>query len=293
MDSPDDVVRQVEGTLGALWYLTRYPLRRPRLRSVLRARALDEEDRAAGDVALTEESLLTPGVTRFLDVYSREGVLRGMRAHGLLDLLEARGFTRVDVALDLRDPFHQRVTVFDGDPSREVGELVAARRRVDALGDVAFERPVDVIDIAWLTIRDPHPGAAPALPGPERAGLGLLRPVIDMTLAAAERLGFAAMLATPAHYHLAWMYHPWYRPLDPRREGDLLALRRAADGRSRRDTAWRIAEGRARRGGAPWAWEPFAMCAPIDARLRASLTSLDYARRAAEAADAARFDLGG
>ena len=83
------------------------------------------------------------------------------------------------------------------------------------------------------------------------------------------------------------------RPLDPRHEGALLALRRAAGQRSRRDTAWRIADGRARRDGAAWAWEPFVMCAPIDARLRASLTSLDYARRATEAAHAARFDLGG
>jgi hypothetical protein len=293
MDSPDEVARRVEDTLGALWYLARHPLRRPRLLSQLRARALDEADRGDGEVALTEASLLTPGSTRFLDVYSREGVLRGLRAHGVLDLLAARGFTRVDVALDLADPFHQRVTVFDGEPARELGEVVAARRRVDALGDVAFDPPADVVDIAWLTLRDPDDRGAPALPGQERAGLGLLRPVIDMTLAGAARLGFAAVLATPAHYHLAWMYHPWYRPLDPHHEGALLALRRDAGARSRRDTSWLVAENRVRRDGAPWAWEPFAMCAPLDPRLRAHLSSLDYARRAAEAAAATRFDLGG
>jgi hypothetical protein len=284
MAYPDDVVHQVEETLGALWYLARYPLRRPRLRSMLRARALDPADRGIDDIPLTEASLLTPGPTRFLDVYSREGVLRALRAHGILDHLAARGFSHVDVTLDLRDPFHQRVTVFDGEPSRELGELVATRRRVNALGDCTFERPVDVIDVAWLTLRDPDNRTGPVLPGQERAGLGLLRAVVDMTLAGAQHLGFAAMLATPAHYHLAWMYHPWYRPLDPQREGVLLALRRAAGKRSLRDTAWCVADGRVRRDGVPWRWEPFTMCAPLDPNLRAFLASFEYARRAMEAA---------
>lgn len=292
MDTPDDVTTRVEETLGALWYLARHPLRRPRLRSLLRARTLDEADRGDGDVPLTEETLLAPGSSRFLNVYSREGILRGMRAHGLLDRLAALGFTRVDVALDLADPFHQRVTVFDGDPARELGEVVASRRRVEALGGVTLERPGDVIDIAWLTIEDPDDRSGGALPGQERAGLHLLRPVIDMTLAGAAHLGFAAVLATPAHYHLAWMYHPWYRPLDPRDEGALLALRRAAGARSRRDTSWLVAQGRVRKDGAPWAWGHPTMCAPIDPRLRAGLTSLDYARRATEAAAEARFEVG-
>jgi hypothetical protein len=291
MATPDDVAHRVEEALGALWYLARYPLRRPRLRSQLRARSLDEADRGDGDVPLTEETLLTPGSSRFLNVYSREGILRGMRAHGLLDRLAARGFSRVDVALDLADPFRQRVTVFDGDPARELGEVVASRRRVEALGGVTLACPGDVIDIAWLTLRDPDDRSGGALPGQERAGLGLLRPVIDMTLAAAVHLGFAAVLATPAHYHLAWMYHPWYRPLDPRDEGALLALRRAAGARSRRSTAWLVAQGHVRRDGAPWQWAPPTMCAPIDASLRAGLTSLDYARRVTEAAAEARFEV--
>lgn len=231
------------------------------------------------------------GSSRFLGIYSERGLLAAMRVHGLLDLLAARGFKQIGVSFDLSDAFEHRVTVFDSDPKRMVGEVVASRLKVDRLGEVDLPHGSEVISIGWLSIENPDSHEGAAAPGQERPGLGLARAVIDMSLAGAAQMGFAAVLAVPAHYHLAWMYHPWYRPLDPREEGALLALREATRDLSRLRASWAINRGEVLRDGGRWQWVPPRMCAPIDASLRAWMTSAEYARGVVEGVAAARFEL--
>ena len=287
-------VDALEETVGAWMYRARHPLRGPRASSLRSARALAMGRRAGPEAPLTDDdvSLLhreARGPSRFLGIYSPDGMLAAMEAHGLLAALARHGLSRVGVAFDLADPFEHHLTVYDGDPSRRVGELVASRLKVDRLGPVALPTGSEALSIGWLTIENPDaalPGAA--LPGQERPGLGLARAVINMALAGASCMGFAAVLAVPAHYHLAWMYHPWFRPLDPRDEGALLALREATAGRSRRDASWAIARHEVALDGAPWTWPAPRMCAPLDASLRAWITSSEYAHAVVEAA-ARRF----
>ncbi len=295
VDAPGAIPHRIEEAVSALWYLARYPLRGPRAASLHRANGLGVTARSGDELALGDADLAlmnrgARGPSRFLGIYSAEGLLAVMRAHGLVDQLARRGFTRVGVRLDLDDPYEHRCVVYDGDPSRRVGEVVASRAKVDRLGEVALPEGSEAVSIEWLAIEDPDASAAPALPGQERPGLGLARAVIDMALAGATRMGFAALLAVPAHYHLAWMYHPWFRPLDPRDEGALLALRRATRTLSRREASWAIARGEVTRDGAPWRWDPPRMCAPVDPSLRAWMTSMSYAQAAVEGA-AARFEL--
>jgi hypothetical protein len=258
------------------------------------AQSLASIDRAAEETfGLDDRALMAPemrGSTRFIGVYSERGLLRAMGAHGLLDLLAARGFSHIGVAFDLTDPFEHRVTVFDGASSRRVGEVVASRLKVDRLGAVQLAAGSEAISIGWLSIENPDALSAPVAPGQERPGLGLARAIIDMSLAGAAHLGFAAVLAVPAHYHLAWMYHPWYRPLDPRDEGALLALREATRSLSRLEASWAITRGEVLRDGVPWRWVPPSLCAPIDGSLRAWMSSMEYAHAVVEGAAAARFE---
>lgn len=281
--------------MSALLFRTRYPLRRPRASSLHRAQSLETSDRAGSDrpFGIDDLGLMNRdhrGTDRFLGIYSRTGLLLAMRAHGLLDLLAARGLTHIDVAFELTDTYEHRVIVFDGDPSRLVGEVVASRLKVDRLGPVELAPGSEAISIGWLAIENPDTLAKPVAPGQERPGLGLARAVIDMSLAGATHLGFAAVLAVPAHYHLAWMYHPWFRPIDPRDEGVLLALREATRGLSRLEASWAIERGEVLRNGAPWKWEAPRMCAPIDPTLRAWMTSSEYAHAVIEGVEAVRFE---
>ncbi len=296
MDAPNIRAHGLEDAVSALVYRARFPLRGPRVSALLRAHSLAPSDRAGAEEPITEDDFALMdrefrGSSRFLGIYSECGLLASMRAHGLLDLLAARGFTRIGVSFDLSDPFEHRVTVFDREPSRRVGEVVAARLKVDRLGEVDLPLGSEVISIGWLAIENPDAREGAAAPGQERPGLGLARAVIDMSLAGATHMGFAAVLAVPAHYHLAWMYHPWYRPLDPRDEGALLALREATRRLSRIEASWAINRGEVLRDGVPWRWVPPRMCAPIDASLRAWMTSAEYAHGVVEGASAARFEL--
>lgn len=296
MDAPNIRAHVLGDAVSALVYRARFPLRGPRVSTLHRAHSLAASDRADADDPVSEEDFAlmdreVRGSSRFLGIYSERGLLAAMRAHGLLDLLDARGFTRIGVAFDLSDAFEHRLTVFDGDPSRRVGEVVAARLKVDRLGEVDLPHGSEVISIGWLAIENPDTREGAAAPGQERPGLGLARAVIDMSLAGATHMGFAAVLAVPAHYHLAWMYHPWYRPLDPREEGALLALREATRRLSRIEASWAINRGEVLRDGVPWRWVPPRMCAPIDASLRAWMSSAEYAHGVVEGASAARFEL--
>ncbi len=295
MDVSLDPTHVIQEAMSAFLYRTRYPLRGPRVSTLHRARSLETSDRAGGDQSLSGDDFglmnrELRGTDRFLGIYSRAGLLLAMRAHGLLDLLAARGLTHIDVAFDLADPYGQRVIVFDGDPSRLVGEVVASRLKVDRLGPIEFAAGSEAISIGWLAIENPDTLAKPVAPGQERPGLGLARAVIDMSLAGAVHLGFAAVLAVPAHYHLAWMYHPWFRPIDPREEGALLSLREATRALSRLEASWAIERGEVRRNGVPWKWEAPRMCAPIDPALRAWMTSSEYAHAVVEGVEAARFE---
>ncbi len=285
---PAELPSTLEAPVNALWYRARFPLHAPRAESLRRAASLDALDRGGANDTLDALDLdigspATRGTPRFLGVYSPEGMLATLRAYGLLEALAAHGLTDVRVAFDLDDPFEHTLRLYDRDPSRRIGEMTASRRRVESLGPVRFEAGAEVISIAWLAIEDPDATATPALPGQHRPGLGLVRRVIDMALAGAAHMGFAAVLAVPAHYHLAWMYHPWFRGLDPRDEGALLAMRRATEGRSRLDASWAIARGELSRDGAPFTWNAPLLCAPIAPALRAWMTSWDYALAVASA----------
>lgn len=276
--------------MNAWWYRARYPLRGPRDESVGVARALGPLDRSGDEQPIGGDDLLdlshsSRGASRFLGVYGPDGALAAMRAHGLVARLEAMGFRHVGVELDLADPFEHTLRVYDGEPARRLGEIIAARRHVEALGGVGLPPGSEVIEIGWLAIENPDGHLAALLPGQERPGLGLLRAVIEMALAAAVALRLAGVICLPAHYHLASVYHPWFRPLDPRDEGIFLALRRTTRSLSRRDASWAIARGRVTLDGLPWRWHAPRMCAPIDPALRAWMTSAAYATAAVEAAD--------
>lgn len=273
------------------WYRARYPLRGPRAESRRVAAELGALDRAGPEDAMSDDDLADlgrgeRGATRFVGVYGAAGALAAMRAHGLVARLEAMGFARVGVELDLSDPYQHALRVYDGEPARRLGEVVAARRHVERLGAVELPPGSEVLEVAWLAIEDPDGRARAPLPGQERPGLGLLRAVIDMALAGAAALRLAGVVAVPAHYHLASTYHPWFRPLDPRDEGVFLALRRATRGLSRRDASWAIARGQVTLDGAPWRWQPPQMCAPLDPAVRAWMTSAAYAEAATAAAPA-------
>ncbi len=276
--------------MNAWWYRRRYPLRSARAESVRIARELSPLERAGDDPPIGEGDLLelshsSRGASRFLGIYGPDGALAAMRAHGLVDRLEARGFHHLGVELELSDPFEHTLRVYDGDPSRRLGEIIAARRHVQALGPIELPPGSEVIEIGWLAIQNPDAHLTVALPGQERPGLGLLRAVIDMALGAATVLRLAGVVGLPAHYHLACTYHPWFRPLDPRDEGTFLALRRATRSLSRRDASWAIARGEVTLDGAPWRWQPPRMCAPIDPTLREWMTSADYAAAAVASAE--------
>lgn len=286
--------------LRALAWRARFPLYSAPRRSIARAETLDPAARSTSsedpsNFELDDLDLLEKRADdRFLGIYTPEGLRRALEVHGLLAALARRGFTAPRIELELSDPTAQRVRVFDGSPARLLAELVASRSLVTELGPVRFRRPRELAKIEWLTLSDPDAKEGSALlPGQQRPGLGLLREVISMGLAGAMHHGWAGLLVVPAHYHLAWLYHPWFRPLDPTDEGRLLALRSYTRGRNLAEASWAIERGHLRSGGNVWRWRGFPMLAPTTPILGRYLRSWRYARIAVETAAENSFTLCG
>ena len=190
------------------------------------ARGLGPLERASDEQPIGSDDLLdlshsTRDASRFLGIYGPDGDLAAMRAHGLVARLEAMGFRHVGVELDLADPFEHTLRVYDGEPARRLGEIIAARRHVEALGGVELPPGSEVIEIGWLAIGNPDGHLATPLPRQERPGLGLLRAVIEMALAATVALRLAGVICLPAHYHLASGSHPLVPSARPARRGRL------------------------------------------------------------------------
>jgi acetoin utilization deacetylase AcuC-like enzyme len=267
----------------ARWILERYR----RLARQLGPAELTTEP-AGTDWSLSEEDLL-PGrrSSRFLGYYSRHGIEVAMERYGFLEELQARGFDRLRLDMQLGGSGDTlRLRTEDGDPQTVI-EL-RARRDGRSLPDS------ELLFVEWLLMQNPRASFTaerPRLPDQRHPGLGLLGHLSAMLVLICDRLGLEGVAYVPSHYHIAAQSRSHFHFLDAAAEGRYIALRRAVEGLKLLEAVRAIEERRVRdrRTGEPFRWEPATMISPVSERLKDRLRSDE--RQDEVAAVAARFDL--
>lgn len=232
---------------------------------------------------------------RFDEQDLRSRLARG----GILPALAARGYARPDIVLECRDPQEQRVMVYADRRSRD-RLLIEARlelrpfRPAREIGPFGVESSLRMLLMHWILLCDPDAAFTPErprLPGQERPGLGLLRPLLNLLKEFAAELGQDGVLDVPHYYHAALFYSRTFRFLDPDFEGRFVAMRRDLRGVPLALASEAIAEGALRdaRSREPVAWSPTEQVMPVGSLLRRYFRSAWYAARRDRAAADTRF----
>ncbi len=240
------------------------------------ARDLRQED-LEGEDWLTDDDLAdllgAPGrrvERRLLDFYTAAGVELALERYGMFEHSRRLGYGQLRVVLD-RASTGDRMRVFarpaaeppplrppPADAAAE-GELLLVEIVVDRETAADGDR---VLFVHWMTLR--HPLAAfdsgrPPLPGQEVPGLGMAREAGELLALMAERLGLAGVAVRPAWYHVAYASRYEFRFEDPRLQGEFEAITRDLAELPLRERTHAVHDGRVRRDGAPYAWEPGLM----------------------------------
>ncbi|PKL76589.1 MAG: hypothetical protein CVV27_09495 [Candidatus Melainabacteria bacterium HGW-Melainabacteria-1] len=225
------------------------------------------------------------GGERFLGYYSPEGLDYALRAYGVYQELSKRGFDKLVLHLDCRDPFAQRLSLFDGERDNQhlIHELLVRRRRLrfDAgLGPILADQSFEFLAVDWICLQNPRQSfdlAHPRLPGQTRPGLRMGALMMDLIRLSAERLELAGVSLIPAWLHNAVMYHPVCRFLVPAAEGRLQALiRDLVLPQGLADASWAVENGLVQENGMDFAWFHLDQVMALEPRLQGYFRSPDY-----------------
>lgn len=257
--------RVLAGTGMALIERTRRPisLRADPLRDRYDSISASLDPSVLGDLELTEDDFgfsrpMTPK-RRLLGFYTPEGGEYALYRYGVIEHIERLGYEQPRVLIDAT-PQGDRWRLLaraDGEEHTLI-ECVLEKRAI---------REREFLFIHWLTLRHPRGGfndKHPKLPGQEVPGLGLAREVGEILRLMAKRLELAGVAFCPAWYHTAYASRRNFRFLDPEAQGRFLALLRDLGKLPLREASRAIAEGRVRRNGEPYAWEPLEMVFGLD-----------------------------
>jgi hypothetical protein len=129
------------------------------------------------------------------------------------------------------------------------------------------------------------------LPGQSYPGLGLGRRLYRVLWRIARELGKDALSAYPMYYHNAVYYSEGFSYLEPRRQGELLALKRDLAHLPLHLASEEIRQGRVSAGDAKW--EPGEMMAPVSRRVSSYFAGAEYRAAVQKAASEFAFETGG
>jgi len=213
--------------------------------------------------------------TRFLGVFSRHGIELALEESGLMERLRQRGFSALQVTLDLDDPLGHTLAIRAGadrphtllEMKLRVNRRLVARRKL--------------LSVEWLLIQDTRTSfelSRPLLPGQEYPGLGLLRDIAAVLVVFCEKRDLDGLVFTPTHFHLARLAGPMGTFADPWHQGRMLALQQAVPNLRLGEAAHAVDTGRIMDAatGKPALWVPSPLVIPLTRPLKEMFTSREY-----------------
>ncbi len=206
------------------------------------------------DTADMEEALgLAPRGGRhrlLLGYYTASGLEHAFHRYGVLEQLRRLGFSGFRVAFDAGGT-GERLRLFGTTDGVEhvLVEEILERRKFGGR---------EVLYIHWLNLRNPRARFSdlrPRLPGQEVPGLGMAREMGEILGIMARRLGLAAVVFRPAHFHTAYSVRRPFAFVVPERQGRFEALVRDLARLPLLEATAAVADGRVWLGGSPYTWE--------------------------------------
>ncbi len=253
------------------------------------------------DLVLTEEYIMgelegSPKASRVLGYYSVHGVELAFERYGFLAALRGMGFRDLRFEVDPSDASRQGVSIYgsrDLENYHLLVQLLVNRRPVllPDLQDPDFEdaaaRQFEALSIEWLLLQDPTADFAAnrlRLPGQDHPGLGMMRELMEMLFQACLRLQLDGMVMHPSAFHIAAVGASQCTFVDPKIEGEFLAMRETLSGFDIARVSSLLEDGKLHRDdGSRLVWQPEDFVAPVSDRARKYFDSASYAEARAAA----------
>jgi hypothetical protein len=238
-----------------------------------------------------------------LDRYDGAAMHQRFEAAGILQALQRKGFTDLEVRIDSAGRSLPHVLLLGSKNNVRsvlldacVGEAVV-RPAYFVVHGFAIERPVEVAVVHWVREEDPTAAFTadrPALPLQEHPGLGVLRSTFRVITRIAAELQKDGVVSVPKFYHDAVIFYRsrLFLFLDGAEQGRFEALMRDLSTLRLGDASLAIASGRVRdaQGGAI-TWVPGYQVFPLSPPLTAYFHSPSYAAQVAAERGTCRFTI--
>lgn len=224
----------------------------------------------------------------FLGRYSLNEVLAVMKKRSFLKDALKRKLWPLDYELDSREYPLQRLQIFYKDKSPE--NLIVDLKIREAeyplkvrLGGLNAVLSPKSLVLEWLTLQNPleefNDKSIP-LPGQMRPGLSLSKKVMDTFIYLARLTRKDCLLAFPAFFHNALLFSRYFRFMNPEKEGEVAAIRKAFSHMPFKQLAWVVHLNCLRRkDGSVYEWRSEEQVYPLNRALKDYFESRDYRDR--------------
>lgn len=228
------------------------------------------------------------GSSLFLGRYSLNEVQAVLGKKGLFKEVHRRNLWPLDFELDSREYPLQRLQVFyrDKSPENLIVDLKVREGeyplKVRLEGLAAVITPKSLI-LEWLTLQNPLASftekQAP-LPGQIHPGLSLSKKIMDIFIYLARLTHMDCLLAFPAYCHNALLFSRYFHFMNPEKEGEVIAIRKAFSHMPFKQLAWIVHLNCLRRAdGSVYEWRSEEQVYPLNRTLREYLESRSYKER--------------
>ncbi len=225
------------------------------------------------------------GSSLFLGRYSLAEVLAVLDKRGLLREARKRFLWPLAYDLDSSEYPLQRLRIYLREPGPdnlivdvklkenelEPAETVPGLRRLPPQKALTFE---------WLTLQNPlvkFGEPFTPLPGQVRPGLRMSSRVMDLFVYLARLTRKDCLVAFPAYFHNAVLFSRYFRFWNPRKEAEVLAIRREFSHMPFRQLAWAVHLNCLRRAdGSVYEWAAEAQVDPLTRPLKDRFDSREY-----------------
>jgi len=225
------------------------------------------------------------GSSLFLGRYSANEILAVLNKKGFLKEARKRFLWPLAYELDSSDYPLQRLQIFLREPGPENVIVDVKVKECEfvpkpTVAGLPELHPQKALAFEWLTLQNPlakrgepfHP-----LPGQTRPGLSMRSKIMDLFAYVGRLTRKDCLLAFPAYFHNGVLFSRYFHFWDPRKEAEVLAVRRAFSHMPFRQLAWVVHLNCLRReDGSVYEWQAGEQIYPFSRPLKGYFDSRAY-----------------
>ena len=244
-----------------------------------------KETPLVNDREIFTELAAKKGSSLFLGRYSLPEVLAVLNKKSFLKEARKRFLWPLAFELDSSEYPLQRLQIYlrEAKPENLIVDIKIRETEFipkEVPGFFASPAPQKTLAFEWLTLQNPvtrfNEQFTP-LPGQLKPGLGMSAKIMDLFLYLGRLTRKDCLLAFPAYLHNALLFSRYFHFWNPRKEGEVLAIRRTFSHMPLKQLAWVVHLNCLRRGdGAVYEWTAEEQILPLTRPLKEALDSRTY-----------------